>query len=127
MLTIRTSAIAFLAANVVHTLDHLRQGIGGLTAEILTAGSLLTVAAIAVLVLVLRRDARATVLALGVGLSGAAGIAAAHLAPHWSAFSEPYPGAGLDALSWAVMVAELTAAVWLAAAAAAHIQRRRLA
>ena len=93
MLRFRTAAIAFLAANVVHTLDHLRRGIGGLSAEILTAGSLLTLAAVGVVVLALRSDARAVPLAIGVGLSGAIGIAASHLAPHCSSFSEPYPGA----------------------------------
>jgi len=51
----------------------------------------------------------------GVGVSGALGIGAAHLAPHWSALSNPYPEIGADALSWAVMLAEIAAACALAA------------
>jgi hypothetical protein len=47
------AAIALMAANVLHTLDHLRQGTERLTAEVLAGGMALTIAAAAVLVLVL--------------------------------------------------------------------------
>jgi hypothetical protein len=47
------------------------------------------------------------------GFSVAAGVAASHIAPHWSAFSDPYPAIGADALSWALMLVELGAALAL--------------
>jgi hypothetical protein len=108
------ASVVFVAANVAHTLDHLRQGTGDLTTEILVGGTLLSLAAVATLYLVLARNPRAPLVAAVVGLSGAVGIAASHLAPHWSALSDPYPDISVDALSWAVMFAELGAALWLA-------------
>ncbi len=38
-------------------------------------------------------------------------MAASHIAPHWSAFSDPYPDLHVDALSWGVMLAEIAAAL----------------
>lgn len=125
MTTLRAAAVAFVAANVLHSLDHLRQGTGRLSAEIVWAGSALSVAAIVVVVLVLRSDARAPAVATAVGLSGALGIAASHLAPHWSTLSDPYAGVGADALSWVVMLAELAAALWLGAAGLSESRRHR--
>jgi hypothetical protein len=110
---LRPAAWAFMAANLVHTADHLRQGLGDLTTEILVGGSALTVLAVVVLVLVLRGHPRAPAFAAVVGLSGAAGIASAHIAPHWSALSDSYPEIGADALSWAVMLLEVGTALWL--------------
>jgi hypothetical protein len=122
---LRAAAALFLAANIVHTLDHVRQGVDRLAAEVLAGGTLLTLAA--VLALALRRDPRAPVVCTGVGLAGALGVAASHLAPHWSALSDPYPGLGLDALSWAVMLAEIAAALVLAVAGARGVTRHRIA
>jgi hypothetical protein len=124
MTPLARAAAVFVAANVLHTLDHLRQGIGGLTPANLTAGSLLTLAALLALALALRADARAAVVCAGVGASGVLGIAAAHLAPHWSALSDPYPGLGVDALSWAVMLAEIAAAFALAAVGMREVARQ---
>lgn len=103
--------LAFVAANVVHALDHMRQGTGRLTSEVVVGGTTITVLAFATLFFTLRRHPRAPLLAALVGLSGALGIAASHLAPHWSAFSDPYPDLGLDALSWTIMLAEIVAAL----------------
>jgi len=54
----------------------------------------LTIAAIATLALALRRSRRAALSAAVVGLSSALGVAASHIAPHRSAFSNPYPEIG---------------------------------
>jgi hypothetical protein len=107
--------IAFVAANLLHTADHQRQGINGLSTEILLGGSAITIAAIASLVLALRRDERAPLFAAVLGLSAAAGIAASHIAPQWSAFSDSYPQIGADAISWAAVALEIGAALLLAA------------
>ena len=112
-LPLRTAAIAFLAANLLHTLDHLRQGTGRLTTEIFLGGSVITIAAVVTLVLVLRGSPRAPLTAAVVGLWTAVGVAASHIAPHWSALSDSYPELSVDALSWAVMLAEIAAALVL--------------
>jgi cephalosporin-C deacetylase-like acetyl esterase len=121
------AAALFLAANLLHTLDHVRTGLDRLTPEILGAGTVLTVATVLALVLALRHDARSPVICAGVGLGGALGVAAAHLAPHWSALSDPYPDLGLDALSWAVMLAEIAAGIVLAVAGAREVTGHRTA
>jgi hypothetical protein len=122
-----TAAALFVGTNVVHSLDHARQGFDRLSTEIVVAGSLLTVGAVVALVLALRADRRAPVVCLAVGVSGMLGISASHLAPHWSALSDPYPDLSLDVLSWAVMLAELTTAAALAAVSARELPRRRAA
>jgi hypothetical protein len=116
-------SIAFVAANLLHTLDHFRQGVSGLTTEIVAAGTTLTVLAIVVMVMALRQHPRAPALAAVVGVSGAVGIAASHLAPHWSALSDPYPDISVDALSWAVMLFEIAAAGALAIVALRELRR----
>lgn len=110
---LRTAAWAFLAANLLHTADHLRQGVGGLTWEILAGGSSLTLLALVIVVLAQRDHPRTAPLAAVVGAGGAIGILASHAAPHWSALSDSYPEIGADALSWVVMLIEVGAALWL--------------
>lgn len=109
------ASLAFVVANAAHTLDHMRQGTERLTGEIVAGGVAITALALVVLFLALSRSPRAPMAAVVVGLSAAAGVAASHLAPHWSAFSDPYPDLGLDALSWAIMLAEIAAALALGA------------
>jgi hypothetical protein len=58
-----------------------------------------------------------------LGLSAAAGIAASHLAPHWSALSDSYPQIHADAVSWIVVLVEITAALVLAAVGARELRR----
>jgi hypothetical protein len=119
------ASIAFVAANVAHTLDHLRQGTSGLSTEILAGGSALSLLALATLVFVLRGDRRAPLVATVVGLWSAAGVAASHIAPHWSAFSDSYPEIHADALSWIVMLAEVAAAAVLGLVGLVEFQATR--
>ena len=54
------------------------------------------------------------------------GIAAVHLLPHWSAFSDAFPGAhgtGVTAFSWFAAILEVTGAL-LFALAGTHARRR---
>ena len=111
--TISLAATAFVAANLLHTLDHLRQGTGDLATEVLAGGTVLSTLAILTLVLALRRHPRAALWAAVVGTWSALGVAASHVAPHWSAFSDSYFEIDADALSWAVMLAEVLAAAYL--------------
>jgi hypothetical protein len=116
MRSLVTANVVFVAVNLLHTADHERQGTGGLTTEIVLGGSALTLAAIASLVLAWRRSEHAPIFAVVLGLTAAAGIAASHIAPHWSALSDSYPEIGADALSWVVMLLEIGGALLLARA-----------
>jgi hypothetical protein len=111
--TLSLAAAAFVAANLLHTLDHLRQGTGGLATEIMAGGTVLSILAVLTLVLALRRHPRAALWAAVVGTWSALGVIASHIAPHWSAFSDSYFEIDADALSWAVMLAEVLAAAYL--------------
>src|SRR5213592_551959 len=115
--------ILFVAANLLHTADHQRQGTEGLSWEILAGGSAITIAAIASLVLAHRGDERAPVFGAVLGISAAAGIAASHLAPHWSALSDSYPQIHADAPSWVVVLLEIAAALLLGAVALRELRR----
>src|SRR4051794_30972951 len=119
-----SASAAFVAANLLHTLDHLRQGTDRLTTEVFAGGSVLTVAALVALLLALRGDSRAPLTAAVVGFWTAAGVAASHIAPHWSAFSDPYPDLNVDALSWAVMLAEIAAALALGVVGLRELRRQ---
>ena len=63
-----------------------------------------------VLVLVLRDHPRAPLFAAVIGVSGAIGIVAAHIAPHWSALSDSYVEGGQDALSSRVVLIAISTA-----------------
>ncbi len=107
------AAAAFVAANALHTLDHLRQGTGGLATEVLAGGTVLSALAVLTLVLALLHHPRAPLWAAVVGTWSALGVVASHVAPHWSAFSDSYFEIHADALSWVVMLAEVAAAAYL--------------
>jgi hypothetical protein len=111
--SLTVAAAAFVAANVLHTLDHLRQGTGDLATEVLAGGTVLSFLAVLTLVLAVRHHPRAPLWAAVVGTWSALGVLASHVAPHWSAFSDSYFEIDADALSWVVMLAEVAAAAWL--------------
>ena len=122
--TLSLAATAFVAANVLHTLDHLRQGTDDLAPEILAGGTVLSILAVLTLVLALRRHPRAALWAAVVGTWSALGVIASHIAPHWSAFSDSYFEIDADALSWAVMLAEVLAAAYLGLAGFRELRRQ---
>jgi hypothetical protein len=107
------AALLLVAADILHALDHARQG-RSLATEVYAAGVTGWIALAVLLVLVGRRHALAAMYAAAVGLSVAAGFVAVHVAPHWSAFSDPYADAHLDALSWALVVVPVLAGLNLA-------------
>jgi hypothetical protein len=50
-------------------------------------------------------------------------VTAVHLVPRWSAFSDPLLGSGIDALSWAAVLAEIVAALALGVAGTFALRR----
>jgi hypothetical protein len=122
-MTLLRANILFVVANLLHTADHQRQGLGGLSWEIFVGGSAITIAAIASLALAYRRDGRAPIFGAVLGVTAAAGIAASHLAPHWSALSDSYPQIHADAISWAVVVLEIAGALVLAGVSVRDLRR----
>ena len=118
---------ALVAAVALHAIDHSLQerGVGALTTEVFVGGLVNATVAVLVLGLALRAHPRAPLVAAAVGVYLVVGVTAAHFAPHWSAFSDPYSELGLGPLSWAAAGAEVAAAAVLAAAGIAALRRRR--
>src|SRR4051794_9158081 len=111
--TLGRAALLLAATDVLHAIDHMRQG-RDLAGPVYAAGVAGWIALAVLLVLVARRHRLAAPYAAAVGLSVAAGFVAVHVAPHWSAFSDPYPDANADALSWALVVVPVLAGLNLA-------------
>jgi hypothetical protein len=119
------AATAFLAANLLHGADHIRQHLAGVDTEVFVGGGMLTAAAVAVRIVALRRSPRAPLIATVVGFGAAVLVAASHIAPHWSALSDSYiDDIHADALAWAVMLLEV-AAGFLLGVAGVHGLRAR--
>jgi len=118
------AALLLVAADVLHALDHTRQG-RNLASEVYVTGVAGWIALALLLVLIARRHRLAALYAGAVGVSVAVGFLAVHVAPHWSAFSDPYSRFHPDALSWALVVVPVLAAVNLVAQAARVRTRTR--
>lgn len=114
---LRGPGIVFAVALALHAADHLRRSFSTLTPEVLWAGNLQTVGAAATLVLIFRRHRWAPLAAIAIGFPSAVGFVAAHLLPHWSAFSDSFigarPEAHVNAFSWLAAVGEILADLWL--------------
>jgi hypothetical protein len=101
---LRVTAAVFAVAVVVHGADHLRRGVDVVTTVVRDAGAIQFVLGAVAVVLVFRGHRWAPAAAVFVGFASAAGFSAAHLLPHWSAFSDPYVGSvvapRVNGLSW---------------------------
>jgi hypothetical protein len=108
------AAIAYLAANLLHGADHIRQELAGVNVAIATGGAMLTAAGVAVVIVALRHDPRTPLVATVVGFAAAILVAASHIAPHWSVLSDSYlDDVHPDTLSWVVVMLEIAAAAFL--------------
>jgi hypothetical protein len=110
------ASLLLAGTDVLHALDHTRQG-RSLGFEVYAAGVAGWMALAALLVLVARCDRLAAPYAAAVGLSVAIGFLLVHVAPHWSAFSDPYSAWDPDWLSWALVAVPVAAGLWLAVVA----------
>ena len=110
---LRVTAVIFAVAVLVHGADHVRRGIDVATAVVRDAGAIQFVLGAIAVVLVFRGNRWAPAAAVFVGFLSAAGFAAAHLLPHWSAFSDPYTGSvvapHVNAFSWVTALFEIAA------------------
>ena len=124
-LLMASAGLVFL--NAVHALDHLRQGLDRLSTEVLVGGQALLLLALVPLVLSYRRHHLAPLAAATVGLWTAIAVAGSHLAPHWSAFSDPYADHDLDLFSWGQMLLLIGSAAALGMLGIKAMRRRRTA
>lgn len=110
---LRMSGVVFLVALLVHAADHLRRGFDVLTPTVFWAGNFQLIAAVVTLVLVFRRHPWGPAAAVAVGFASAIGFAAAHVLPHWSAFSDSFTGSNpapdVTAFSWFAALFEIGA------------------
>jgi hypothetical protein len=108
---LRITAILYGLAIAAHTADHFRRGIDAITPEVFWSGIAATVLAAVAIGLALAANRYAAPVAAFVGLTHAIGIAAVHLLPRWSAFSDAFPGNGVAPISWVVVSLEIVASL----------------
>jgi len=106
------AALLLLALQVAHTVDHLIGHPSDAIGQI--PGYLGYVTNLGILFLAWRDDRNAPLAAVAVGLLTAGGLVAIHLAPHWGVLSDPYTELSLPFVSWAIVFANIGAALWLA-------------
>ena len=117
------ASAALILVNALHGADHIRQGLGRLTPEVIVGGQGLLLLALIPFVLTLRHHRMAPLVAALIGSWTFIAVTASHLAPHWSAFSDRYFDHDLDALSWALMLSVIATAAILAALGIAVVRR----
>jgi hypothetical protein len=119
----------YLIGLIAHTADHLRRGTGVITHDVFWAGNLSTLLGVITVVLVFSRHRLAPVMAAAVGLPVALGVAAVHLLPHWSVFSDAFPGAApalkVEAISYVVVITEIVGAALMGIIAMRIVLRER--
>ncbi len=111
---LRYAAVFYALGLTLHTADHFRRGTDVVTNHVLWAGNLSTLLGVGTVVLVLMGHRLAPWAAAITGLPVAIGVAAVHLLPEWSVFSDAFPGAhgtGVTALSWTVVLIEIAGAL----------------
>ena len=110
---LRYAALFYATGLALHTADHIRRGVDAVTPQVLWLGNISTLLGVTTVVLVLLGHRLGPPVAAFTGLQVAIGVAAVHLLPEWSAFSDAFPGArgtGVTALSWTVVLMEIAGA-----------------
>lgn len=106
---------AVLALTLLHDADHMRQG-RDLPTTLNVIGIVAPLLALAVLIGVARGWRGGTIAATGFGFLTALGLIAIHVLPSWSAISDPYGEANVDAASWLSLIALIVASTALGVA-----------
>ncbi len=113
---LRTAAAIFLPLFLFHQGDHIRRGFGMATNYLIVLGTLGGYLAVLTLTLIWTNHRFAPQIAVFTGLSTAAGFAAVHWLPTWSAFSDSFISHHVDWISWTASVGEVAGALFLAIA-----------
>ncbi len=120
------AAAIYLATNLLHGADHLRQHLAGVDADVLVGGFMITAAALLVLLMARARHPRTPLAATILGFGAAALVSASHLAPHWSALSDSYINdIHPDLVSWLVVLLEIMSGVGLGVVGVLALRSRR--
>src|SRR3954447_15651128 len=113
---LKYSALFYAVGLALHTADHFRRGLDASTSHVLIIGNLSTALGVTVAVMVIVGYRQAPLLAAITGFPIAFGVAAVHLLPKWSAFSDTFVNAhntGVTAMSWTVVLVEIGGALAL--------------
>jgi hypothetical protein len=108
---LRFAAVFYALAIAAHTADHFRRGLEAITPEVYWSGIAATAVAAVAIALALQGNRFAAPVAVAVGFPHALGIAAVHLLPRWSAFSDAFPGNTVAPISWVVVSLEIAASL----------------
>jgi hypothetical protein len=122
---LRNAAILYGVGLVLHLADHMRRGTSVLTGEVNLLGTISTIAGVVTIGLIMTRHRLAPIAAIALGFPVAVGVAAVHLLPRWSDFSDAFPGSttGVNAMSWTVVLIEIAGAFALGLAGLAMMRR----
>lgn len=109
---LKIGAALYGAGLLLHLADHFRRGTDVLTGEVNLLGTISTVAGVVVIGLVFTGHRLAPAASIALGFPVAVGVAAVHLLPRWSDFSDAFPGSttGVNAGSWTVVLIEIAGA-----------------
>lgn len=107
---LKAAACVYALGLALHTADHFRRGIGIVTHHVFWAGNLSTLLGAAAVVLILADHRLAPAVAIVFGFPVAIGVAAVHLLPTWSAFSDSFVHNHLSWMSWTVVSIEIVGA-----------------
>ena len=102
---------------VGHDVDHVRQGRGlPFVLYLVAVGALVSIAT--TLVVLVRYRAWSRPVAMAQGITTVVGVGVVHVAPEWSKLADSYAAAGVDALSWLIILAMILAGFALTIVAA---------
>ena len=110
---LQASTALYALGLALHTADHVRRGTAVISPEVFWAGVFSTSMGLVTIALVFTRHRLAPLAAALLGIPVAVGVAAVHLLPHWSVFSDAFPGAhgtGVTAVSYLVVLVEILGA-----------------
>jgi hypothetical protein len=125
--TLKAATALYALGTTVHTIDHFRRGLDVLTLHVQWIGWLGLVLAAFVMALVLLGHPLAPRAAAAAGFAQALGIAAVHLPPRWSAFSDSLASGHLGPMSWAAVTIEIIGALAMGLAGLGAIRQSRYA
>jgi hypothetical protein len=121
---LRWAAALFTAVVLVHNADHVRRGIESLSTEVFVVGSLAILPEVLIVLAIFRGDRTAPLMAVGTGLSLAAGYVVVHMTPERGWLSDSFVSNDVSAFSWAAASLEIAAAVALALAGLVVVRER---